>query len=68
MYSVKNVLIEILQHLQENTCARVTLLKKRLWQMYFPANFAKPLRTPFYRILPVAPSGPDVIFHISGIV
>ena len=34
-------------------CARVfftkpaTLLKKRLWHMYFPVNFAKFLRTPF---------------------
>ena len=36
--------------------------------MCFPANFAKLLRTPFYRILPMAPSGPDVISHISGIV
>ena len=33
----------------ENACARVsaTLLKKRLWQRYFPVNFAKFLRTPF---------------------
>ena len=29
-----------------------TLLKKRLWHRCFPVNFAKFLRTPFYRILP----------------
>ena len=28
------------------------LLKKRLWHRCFPVNFAKFLRTPFYRILP----------------
>ena len=27
----------------------VTLLKKKLWQRCFPMNFAKFLRTPFYR-------------------
>ena len=26
----------------------VTLLKKRLWHSYFPANFAKLLGTPFF--------------------
>ena len=55
--SVKKVFLEILQNLQENTCARVsfrvvglmpgTLLKKRLWQRFFSVNFAKILRTPF---------------------
>ena len=37
---------------QGNTCARVSflikLLKKRLWQRCFPANFVKFLRTPFF--------------------
>ena len=56
---------EILQNSQENTCDRVsflrrlqtwvlqlrpaTLLEKRFWHRCFPANFAKFLRTPFYR-------------------
>ena len=44
MCSVKKVLLEILQNLQENTYARVsfltaTLLKKSLWHMCFPVNF-----------------------------
>ena len=50
---------EILQNLQENTGARVPfnkvaglrpamLLKKTLWHKYFPVNFAKFLRVPFY--------------------
>ena len=33
-----------------------TLLKKRLWHKCFPVNFAKFLRTPFYRTPPVAAS------------
>ena len=55
--SVKKVFLKISQNSQENTCARVslimlqeppvTLLKKRLWHMCFPANYAKFLRTPF---------------------
>ena len=59
--SVKKVFLEITQNLQENTCARVssliklqasglrssTLLKKRLWHLYFPVSFAKFLITPF---------------------
>ena len=50
--SVKEVLLEISQNSQENTCARVsflkkkTLLKTRLWLRCFPANFEKSLRTP----------------------
>ena len=35
----------------ENTCARSsepTLLKKRLWHKYFPMNFVKFPRTPFF--------------------
>ena len=53
-------ILEISQDSQENTCARVsfliklqarpaTLLKKRLWRRCFPVNFAKFLRTLFYR-------------------
>ena len=44
--------LEILQNSQENTCARdsffITLLKKSLWHRWFPVNFAKFLRTPFF--------------------
>ena len=55
--SVKKVLLEISQNLQENTCAGVsflmnrptTLIKKRLWHRFLPVNFAKFLKTPFYR-------------------
>ena len=56
--SVKKVFLEISQNSQENTCARVSFLKKlqtmacnfikkRLWHKCFPVNFAKFLRTPF---------------------
>ena len=57
--SVKKVSLEITQHLQENTCARVsfliklqalkpaTLFKRRLWHRCFPVNVAKFLRIPF---------------------
>ena len=49
------VLLELSQNSQENTCARVsfliklptTLLKKRLWHTCFPVNFVKFLRTSF---------------------
>ena len=34
-----------------------TLLRKRLWHRYFPVNFTKFLRSPFYRTPPVAASG-----------
>ena len=60
--------IKISQNLQENTWAGVPflinhrlkleiLLKKRLWQRYFPVNFGKFLRTPtlqntYGRLLP----------------
>ena len=58
--SVKKVFLEILQNSQESTCARVSfliklqalpasLLKKRLWRRCFPLNFAKFLRTSFFR-------------------
>ena len=57
--SVKQVFLEILQNLQEDTCARVSFLiklqasglqlylKKRLWRRCFPVNIEKFLRTPF---------------------
>ena len=44
---MKKVFLEISQNSQENTCARVSFLKKRLWQRCFPVNFVKFLRTPF---------------------
>ena len=46
--SVKKVLLEISQNSQENTCARVSFLIKRLWHRCFPVNFVKFLRTPFF--------------------
>ena len=53
-YFAKKVLLEFAQNSQENTCARVsflkksvTLSKKRLSHRCFPANFVKFLRTPF---------------------
>ena len=56
--STANVLSEISQNLQENTCPRVpfliklqarsaTLFKKETLVQVFPVNFAKFLRTPF---------------------
>ena len=42
---MKKVLLEISQNLQ---AAPATLLKKRLWHRYFPVNFEKFLRTPFF--------------------
>ena len=63
--SVKKVLLEISQNSQGSTCARdssatllkkrlwpATLFKKRLWHRCSPVNFAKFLRTLFYRTLP----------------
>ena len=58
--SIKKGAPNISQNSQENTCIRVsffnkvavltpaTLLKKRLWHMCFPVNFAKSLGTPFF--------------------
>ena len=43
----KKVLFEISQNSQENTFARSSFLKKKLWHRCFPVNFAKFLRTPF---------------------
>ena len=48
MYSVKKDVFRNLQNSQENTCARVSFLKKRLWHKCFPVNFAKFLRTCFF--------------------
>ena len=54
--SVKEVLLEISQNSQENSCTKVsfliklqasTLLKIRLWHRCFPVNFAKFLRAAF---------------------
>ena len=52
--SVKKTFLEISQNSQENSCVRVSLLKKstsllkkRLWHRCFPANFVKFLRTSF---------------------
>ena len=47
-YSVKKVFLEISQNSQENTCARASLLIKRLWHRCFPLSFAKVLRTSFF--------------------
>ena len=45
----KKAFLGISQNLQESTCARVTLLKRRLWHRRFPVNFVKFLRPLFYR-------------------
>ena len=54
--SLKEVLLEISQNSQENSCTKVsfliklqasTLLKIRLWHRCFPVNFAKFLRAAF---------------------
>ena len=45
--SVKKIFLEISQNSQENTCARISFLIKRLWDGFFPVNFAKFLRTSF---------------------
>ena len=44
---VKKASLEISQSSQENACARVPFLKKRLWHRCFPVNFAKLVRTSF---------------------
>ena len=43
--SGKKVFFKFSQNSQESTCARVSLLKKRLWHRCFPTNFVKFLRT-----------------------
>ena len=44
----KKVLLKISQNSEENTCARVPFLKKRLRHRSFPVNFAKFLRTSIF--------------------
>ena len=52
--SIKKVFSATLQNSEENTCARVsflkklqaTILKKRHWQIFFSVNFEKLLRAP----------------------
>ena len=43
----KKAILEISKNSQENACARLCFLKKRLWQRCFPVNFTKFLRTFF---------------------
>ena len=61
--SAKKTFLEILQNLQENTCAidsflikfqAVTSVKKNLWHRCFPVNFAKFLRASFFCRTPPA--------------
>ena len=48
-YSVKQVFLEISQNSQENTCARLFFNKIAcLRPRWFPVNFVKFTRTPFY--------------------
>ena len=61
--SIRKAPLEISQNLQENTCVResfliklqasgvrpATLIRKTLWYRCFPVNFAKFLRTPFFK-------------------
>ena len=74
-YSVKKVFLKISQNSHENTCPRVffnkntdlrpaTLIKKTLWHMYFPVNFAKFLRIPFFHRTSVAASGMNLAGQI----
>ena len=59
MCSVKKVFLKISQNSQKKTCTRVsfliklqasaTLLKTRLWHRCFPVNFAKFIRTHFFK-------------------
>ena len=44
----KNVVLRNFRKLTGKQLRLATLLKKRLWQRYFPVNFAKFLRTPFF--------------------
>ena len=64
--SVKKAILKNLAKLTGKPLCRslflITLqLKKRLWYRCFPVNFAKFLRTPFYRTPPVAASGKNRI-------
>ena len=44
----KKVFLKISQNSQENTCARVSFLIKRLWNRCFPVDFAIFLRTSIF--------------------
>ena len=44
----KKMFLKILQNLQENSCVRVSLLKRKLWHRCFPVNFTKFPRTSFF--------------------
>ena len=48
----KKVFLMVLQNSEENTCVRVCFLKNRLPHRWFLVNFAKFLRTLFYRTPP----------------
>ena len=49
-YSIKTgVLKNFVNFTGKHLCQRVFLIKKRLWHRCSPVNFAKFLRTPFYR-------------------
>ena len=53
MYSVKKLLLKILQNSQKHPCARASFLiklqlKKTLWHMYFPVKISKVLRIPSF--------------------
>ena len=65
---LKNVFLKILQHSQENPCARASFLimlrlKKRPWHRCFPVNIVKLLLTPVFieqlRLLPVVKLEPS---------
>ena len=47
VFCKKKKILKISQNSQENTCATVSFLKKRLWGRRFPVNFEKFLRTHF---------------------
>ena len=54
--SVKKFFFKISQNSQENTCARVSFFKKRLWHRCFSMNFVKLKNTYFYRTPPITAS------------
>ena len=60
--SVKKIFSIISQDSQENTCAIVSFLKKRLWHWCFPVNLGKSLSTSFLCTTPVAAS----VFGFNG--
>ena len=44
----KKGVLENFTKFTENTCAKVSFLKKRLWHRCFPVNFVKFLRATFF--------------------